>query len=101
MRYVARNERGMIVAVYEEENDWAQEEVARNDPELLAFVTEGGGEDALRRYLASLDQDMVRVLEDLINVLIDRNLLLLTDFPEGAQHKLLHRQKIREKLMVY
>jgi len=31
-------------------------------------------------------------------VLIDRNLILLTDFPEGARAKLLKRQAIREKL---
>jgi len=39
----------------------------------------------MRAYLAASDSALLRVVEDLIGVLIDRNLVLLTDFPEGAQ----------------
>jgi hypothetical protein len=44
------------------------------------------------------DADLLRILEDLINVLVDNNVILLTDFPEAVQHKLMNRQKVRDKL---
>ena len=31
-------------------------------------------------------------------VLVDRNIVLLTDFPEAAQQKLLQRNSVRRKL---
>ena len=77
------------------------EEIDRADPELLAFVTEGGAEPALRAYLATSDAELLRVLEDLVNVLVDRNCILLTDFPEVAQTKLMQRKAVRKKLQNY
>ena len=52
-------------------------------------------------YLANSEADLLRIVEDLINVLIDQNLILLTDFPEGAQRKLMRRQGIRQKLQTF
>lgn len=52
----------------------------------------------MRALLANSDEDLIRILEDLISVLIDQNIVLLTDFPKGAQRKLLRRQGIRQKL---
>ena len=49
MRYVKRNDQGLISAVFDEPVEGASEGVPRNDPALLAFVTEGGGERAMRR----------------------------------------------------
>lgn len=37
----------------------------------------------------------IRVLEDLITVLLDKHIFLITDLPPAAQEKLLKRQKIR------
>jgi hypothetical protein len=34
-------------------------------------------------------------------VLIDQNLILLTDFPGRAQRKLMRRQSIRQKLQTF
>ncbi len=98
MRYVARDDYGEITKVLSEPEGAAMEEIDKEDPELIAFVTEGGAEPALRAYLASSDAELLRVLEDLVNVLIDRNIVLLTDFPEAAQQKLMHRNAVRRKL---
>lgn len=67
----------------------------KENPELIAFVTEGGSQAALRATLASSDAEPLRVLEDLVNVHIEKGLLLLIDFPEPAQDKLMRRQSIR------
>jgi len=56
-----------------------------------------GAADALER-LAGSDQGMVRVLEDLIETLIGKNLIRFTDLPEAAQAKLLERRTLRRSV---
>lgn len=41
---------------------------------------------------------MVRVLEDLINALIDKGVLRITDLPDSAQAKLAGRSRARNAL---
>ena len=101
MRYVARNEDTEIVAVFADPPDNGAEALSQDDPELLSFIVGGDAEAVLRAHLAASDSEMVRIVEDIINVLIDNNVFLLTDFPEPAQQKLLKRQKIREKLQTF
>ena len=100
MRYVMRDESRSVVAVFAHPQPGA-DPIADDDPELLAFVTGGQSESAMRAYLANSDAELLRIVEDLINVLIDQNLVLLTDFPEGAQRKLMRRQAIRSKLQSF
>lgn len=38
---------------------------------------------------------MVRVIEDVIDILIDKNLMLFTDLPEAVQNKILFKKNIR------
>lgn len=56
-----------------------------------------GAADALER-LAGSDQGMVRVLEDLVETLIGKNLIRFTDLPEAAQAKLLERRTLRRSV---
>jgi TctA family transporter len=98
MRYVARDAKAVIVAVFDRPHAAAPEAMKESDPEMLAFVTGMGSEEALRQHLATSENDLLRILEDLINVLIDNNVMLLTDLPPGAQRKLMQRQSIRDKL---
>ena len=97
MRHVLRDENGEILAIYLESQP-GTEPLPLDDPELLAFASGADSEQAMRAYLANSDDDLLRIVEDLITVLIDQNVILLTDFPNGAQRKLLRRQGIREKL---
>ncbi len=98
MRYVARDTGGSIVAVFDRPHAAAPEQVREEDPELIAFVTGGKGEEIMRQSLLDSDADLLRILEDLINVLVDNNVILLTDFPEAVQRKLMNRQRVRDKL---
>lgn len=41
------------------------------------------------------DIQLARVLEDLISMLIDRDFIRFTDFPEPAQKRLIERQSLR------
>ena len=101
MRYVARDGAGNILAVYTEPQPGAEDALPIDSPELLSFVLGQDAEMALRAYMASTDSDLLRIIEDLINVLIDRNVVMLSDFPTGAQKKLLRRANIRDKLQSF
>lgn len=93
-----RDDMGEIAAVFARPQHNGEEPIAMEDSELLAFVVGGDLQAALRSYLAGTDADLLRIVEDLDNVLIDRNLILVTNFPEGARRKLLKRTAIRAKL---
>ena len=69
--------------------------VSANDPEVEAFV-----HDVTRQAdaLSQTDIGLARVLEDLIDALINRGLLQFTDLPEAAQAKLLERRQTRASL---
>lgn len=98
MPYVSRDGEGGITGLYASETEDAHEILPGDDPEVLAFLglnkegaTPGAG-------LAQSDPAFVRVLEDLIDVLIDKGLILFTEFPPAAQQKLTRRRLLRSKL---
>ncbi len=92
MRYVIRDEAGAIVSVHREPVP-ASLPVEDGNPEVMAFLD---GENDTQSF-AGLDADLVRVLEDLIDALIDRNVLRVTDLPTEAQQKLFARKHFRSR----
>ncbi len=48
--------------------------------------------------LSSSDQTLIRVIEDLVETLIGKNLIHFTDLPEAAQAKLLERRTLRRSM---
>ena len=42
--------------------------------------------------------DFVRVLEDVVQLLVDKGVILFTDLPESAQEKMLYRQRLRSSI---
>ncbi len=100
MPYVARNAEGQIVAVSLVEAGGATEHVEADSRELHDFLSQmrrGELTDTLE-WLVESDLKMVRVLEDLIDVLIQRNVINFTDLPLAAKNKLLQRRSLRESL---
>lgn len=99
MPFVHRSEDGGVLAVYEDFIE-GTEEIAPDDPALKAFILKNipsvGG--VLDDEWVSSDLAMVRVLEDLISVLIEKKVVLFSDFPEGAQQKLQDRSRIRKEV---
>jgi FMN phosphatase YigB (HAD superfamily) len=73
MPFVKRDETGRVVALYREQSPEAEE------------------------YLHS-DLEMIRVYEDLIDILISKRIVVLTDFPTAAQEKLVRRKRLRSSL---
>ena len=56
-----------------------------------------GSPDA-QEFLASSDLDLVRVLEDLVDLLVDKGVIRFTDLPGSAQAKLMNRKSARSNL---
>ncbi len=98
MPYVIRDGDGQIVAVHAIQSEPAQERLQADDAELREFVAATGDSTNLQNVLIASDLELVRVLEDLIAVLIDKRIIMLTDLPEAAQRKLARRYELRSQL---
>jgi len=98
MPYVARDSAGKIIALYEQEREDAREHLASDHGEVQEYIAQVRHIDAAKDILSSSDIETVRVIEDLVQVLMDKNLLMLTDLPLAAQRKLRERQNIRQEL---
>ena len=97
MPFVVRDESGQISEVHNAADDRAQEELDSRDPDLQRFLSKAGGHE-VQGALVDSDLGLVRVLEDLIGILIDKRIIALTDLPEAAQKKLAHRNSLRSRL---
>ena len=93
MPYVSRGSGGKVTALFDSPRQDAQEELPVSHPDVAAFLSDAGGTvEVARQQLVQSDFDMIRVIEDLIELLIEKGTILITDLPEGAQEKLMQRQ---------
>ncbi len=97
MLYVQRDARGQLIRVEEVPFTEMSGELASTDDEILAWRNQPGTKSSLLQLRQS-DQEMIRVLEDLIQVLMDKGVVRLTDLPSAAQEKLMSRSQAREVL---
>jgi hypothetical protein len=81
--YVLRDDAGRILGLSDTPEPGATQ-AALDDPDIQSF-------------LGSLDLDLVRVLEDVIDLLIARGVFRFTDLPETARHKLMFRKSLRSQ----
>jgi hypothetical protein len=51
----------------------------------------------VQAFLRNLDVDLVRVLEDVVDLLVARGVFRFTDLPQSAQQKLLFRKNLRSQ----
>ena len=94
MPYIRRDTEGRILSLNREAAGSA-EFLADEHPDVQAFV---GNSGAAREDFSRLDADFVRVIEDVIDTLIVKNVLNITDLPEQAQAKLFARKSFRERV---
>ena len=95
MRYAIRDPQGAIVSLHREPVPGA-EPMPVQHPEVQAFLGNEG-----ERSFAQMDANLVRVLEDLIDALIRRNVLRITDLPLEAKAKLFDRKHVREGMQAH
>lgn len=95
MAYILRNAQGNIIAVSAEndlEGNW--QFIQEDTPEYVDYLENSLAKNSKFR---ESDIQLARVLEDLISMLIERNLIRFTDFPVAAQKRLIDRQTLRKK----
>lgn len=104
MPYIERNHDGEIIALHLEANHRASEYVSATDPVVVQFLsnetatTTEHNNETPRQILAESDRDIARVTEDLVHLLIAKNIILFTELPDVVQRKLLAREKLRSSL---
>ncbi len=95
MPFVERNSDGDIVAVSQVQSGGCVEAVDADSIELSEFFSTVRGESA---GLTATDPGFVRVVEDVIELLIDKQIILFTELPQAAQKKMLMRKNLRNVL---
>jgi len=98
MAYIERDQQGKIIAVFESPQNNARESLPSDAPELLEYLIDRTTINEARTTLSTSDADLIRVLEDLVNTLIDNKVILFTDLPLAAREKLANREKVRGHL---
>jgi len=98
MPYARRDADGVIVSLHRDPVDGAPEHLPDEHPEVRAFVGLAAVTAATpNASFAQLDADFIRVLEDVIDTLISKHLIAITDLPPEAQAKLFSRKGFRER----
>jgi hypothetical protein len=90
MPYVRRDAHGALLSLHRQAEGDASEWVADDDAQVQAFL----GQPAATGF-QQLDADFIRVLEDLIDVLVQRRVINMTDLPVAALDKLAARRDHR------
>ena len=91
--FVRRDEAGAIMAVSRERIGDVTEWLADGHPDLVEFLHADGAPEISR--LRASDLEVARVVEDLVDLLIDKGVIRFTDLPDAAQDKLIHRKSLR------
>lgn len=98
MVYVQRDEHGRLLRVEYQPFDGMTDNLAVESDELKAWLN---AKEEVRARLASLhssDLELVRVLEDVVSVLVERGIIQYTDLPEAARIKLDQRAVARAEI---
>ena len=95
MPFVRRSHSGQIDSLHRHQSADAREFMADDHPDVLAFL---GVAPPRREDFDRLDADFVRVIEDVIDTLIVKNVINITDLPAEAQAKLFARKSFRERV---
>lgn len=98
MPFVKRDASGTVTALFRERTEEATEYLPPEHDDVRSFVAVMESKRDTGAEFFRSDQAMIRVLEDLLDALIDRKAVLLTDLPVPAQLKLLARKRLRSEL---
>lgn len=93
MFHATRNADGSIQALSRQPFPYSQV-LDEQDPEVLLFLHARSAEPALN----ASDAEFVRVIEDLIDTLIQKNVIHHTDLPAAVQKKLMLRKGLRNRM---
>ena len=98
MPYVIKDQEDKILAVHQELSEINAVWIEEDDPDLARFRSAVNHHQA-KSSLEISDLELIRVIEDLTELLIKKQVFTFTELPEFAQKKLGKRQKIRKGMI--
>ena len=98
MAYIKRNNYGEIISIHENDGNEHLEYLENDTLELKKFLIKAEVPKMLKNSLSSTDGEMVRVIDDLINLLIEKQVFVFTELPEAVQIKLNTRSTMRSEM---
>lgn len=88
------------MAVFDRPSPGRTEEIGPTEPELISFLERLALERTTQQAaFARADLEFIRVLEDLIGALLEKNVISLNDLPAEARQKVLNRSALRSMLL--
>ena len=97
MPFVKRDTDGKIIALFNEPRADVQERLPTIHEEVQAFLLADDADQDAKVYLSRTDTEVVRILEDLVELLIEKNVIMLSELAPAAREKLLARKHLRSK----
>lgn len=91
-RFVRRDAEGRIQSVSLQADEWHQQALPAQCDELLGFAQRMA---ASSNPMVATDLGLARVLEDVIDLLVAKQVLRYTDLPTEARSKLQARRELR------
>ena len=98
MLFVERSPNGKIAALHSSPHPNAGEHKTIVDEEVLEFLHTTVSADSRKLLLSLSDMGIIRLLEDLIDLLIQKNIILFTELPEQARDRITERKRLRETM---
>ena len=101
MFYVSRDKSGKVNGIFHKESAKAKEALPENHPDIALFFGGMHSEKLIRHSFMDLtksDLEFIRVIEDLVDLLIAKNILTFTELPEKVREKILSRKDARGNL---
>ena len=95
MIYVKRNDHQKIIDLVFKPIE-GYEEISIHSQEITDFINASeDSSELIQEILNRLDLKMIRVIEDVIELLIDKNLILMTELPQEVQNQMMFKQRLR------
>ena len=99
MLYIERDKDGEIIALHSHPGQNFTEQKPEMDDEVLDFVKKNVTTDSFKLLLSLSDTSVIRIIEDLVDLLIKKNIILFTELPEQAQEKIRERKQVRQEMV--
>ncbi len=97
MVYVQRDADGKVIAVSLQSQFPGMEQVSSQHQDVVDYLKTCGQVEIFNQLLIESDAAITRVIEDLINLLIEKKVITFTELPVDAQNKLRHRKSMRQE----
>ncbi|HEY9269060.1 MAG TPA: hypothetical protein VIO39_06390 [Methylotenera sp.] len=101
MPYVSRDASGLVTGIFLKSQSNVTEFLPNDHPDILRFFGGALPQNLTNNALMDLTQsdiDFIRVIEDLVDILINKNVITFTDLPSKVREKIVNRLDARGRL---